>query len=348
MLVVLLGCSCQVVSSDDPGASSQLVNRDPREAQLILQNQFAIDLTHFIAIAENRKLVKSDDAGATWSLIGDLSNSADLSDLLEMHFDIYFITPEHGWLLGNEKTFETTDGGKTWGRLFDKGVFSIFFVDSKSGWMNLGDTNVVTADGGISWRSCGSKQAFVFMGPVSFIDRRGWAIVEEGNQKSIVMTVDGGCAWKKIYDLPKDPDTRYTDIFFQDAMTGWYSTQTENAIFRTTNGGSNWSRIGLPSAQAELEAFSFRGEEGWVLFASEPEKIIFYATKDGGTTWFHGDANDFRRAYTSGVSFPRLTAGLRAAWVIQNAARAHSATLPRAGSSRWRDPVAYLNSACPR
>lgn len=106
---------------------------------------------------------------------------------------------------------------------------------------------------------------------------------------------------------PTSPNTLYALTALLDATTG----ATVSHVYKTTNGGANWSDTGLATSE-DSRVFSLLGTQGWydtaiVVSPTDPNTVIaggiYYArTVDGGVTWTfpftgtmpHVDVHDLR------------------------------------------------------
>ncbi|MGH7859380.1 MAG: WD40/YVTN/BNR-like repeat-containing protein [Candidatus Binatia bacterium] len=208
----------------------------------------------FIALAYRSKILRSDDAGATWQV-----HSRPWKRSLTR---LSFIDAKRGWGVGHEgKIFVTTDGGKTWSEQksnTEGPLFDLDFVDDQHGFA-VGDLSsfLSTADGGKTWTAqkipmsmIGVREDMslaisdpIFYG-VDFIDANtGWVSGEFGQ---IRITEDGGKTWGaqhgtllggKIRDIMTLPTLLC--IRFRDRQNG-LAVGTYGAIVTTADGGATW------------------------------------------------------------------------------------------------------------
>jgi photosystem II stability/assembly factor-like uncharacterized protein len=225
---------------------------------------------------------------------------------------VSFTTPRCGWAVGRDGLIlSTRDGGTTW-RHEASGVrvdlHSVNFVDTLQGWA-AGDSGIVvrTADGGRTWRmtqiySRGELRA------VSFIDaKRGWAVGTVGPTPSspaggmVFSSNDAGRTWTWQLDLPLQGE-QFRDLQFVDSARGW--AVTGEAIYRTKDGGRQWTSHKVPQAfyqdslAIDLRAVFFLDEnDGWVVGDVEDDsgddditrrQGVIVRTTDGGRSWLPG------------------------------------------------------------
>lgn len=120
---------------------------------------------------------------------------------------------------------------------------------------------------------------FTHLDRIHFIDENyGWAIgsfwYSEG---PYFFTTDGGEDW-------------YTsgpygyDIFFVNHNTGFIAAQN-GIIYKTTDGGLNWSTVSTATTQNIVKLFFVDENNGWVTLSSYIGDGKMLHTTDGGNTW---------------------------------------------------------------
>lgn len=112
--------------------------------------------------------------------------------------------------------------------------------------------------------------------------KRGVAIgyIEQERRRDPVslVTSDGGAHWQRI--ALKEPPI---SLFFLNEGVGWMVTT--KGLWRTSETGKDWEKIGKPPA--DILRVYFKDENtGWAV----GDKKIVLATKDGGKTWTKVDA----------------------------------------------------------
>lgn len=153
-------------------------------------------------------LIKSTDGGNNW--VG-----TDLSSQCKMILDVYFQTPEIGFVFAGTnaniaaskaRILKTTDGGLTW--------------------------NIVYT----------STRNYEIMWKASFASEQvGYATIQSYNtattQRYVVKTTDGGNTWAEI--PLNNSGVREFGIGFINEQVGWVGA--ENNGYETTDGGLNWT-----------------------------------------------------------------------------------------------------------
>ena len=125
---------------------------------------------------------------------------------------------------------------------------------------------------------------------VFFLDEnRGWA---GGSRGTLLATMDGGKSWQ-IKSQPA-PDV-LRDIYFTDDQNGWLLCEANlydlkrrdeprTYLMQTSDGGENWKRINIPSADFEarlVRAVFSQGGRGWAF----GEEGTIFTTRDFGASW---------------------------------------------------------------
>jgi photosystem II stability/assembly factor-like uncharacterized protein len=155
------------------------------------------------------KLLRSENGGATWTLI-------DLSSRAGMILDVKFLDPNVGFV------FAATNGD----------------ISQSNGLI------LKTTDGGRTWRDVyRSKRLNEILWKGSFVNNRvGYATVqnddEQNAQQRIVKTVDGGEHWSEL-PLVVNKSAEELGIGFVSPEKGWVGTAAGG--FETRNGGKTWS-----------------------------------------------------------------------------------------------------------
>lgn len=203
------------------------------------------------------------------------------------------------------EVLQTTDGGQTWKQIpdqFKNKIRSVWFVTPERGWAITIDRNILaTNDGGANWslqRKAGTVKLKLFgnrrqpeteqpeqIDKLYFIDEQyGW--IWGGGRKDqyaeqpgiFLVTVDGGQNWNSV---PYPFEQNLSDIFFLDRKNAWASS-LEGAMYKTTDGGLNWTKIQTKLPEDVFRSIFFVDENnGWGV--GRTGRIA--KTTDGGRTW---------------------------------------------------------------
>ncbi len=263
------------------------------------------------------ELLRSDDAGDTWRVVGTLrqaikdvaiddggsrmwavgedGTTAASTDggvswtyawpTAQSLAAVAFADQTHGWAAGaGGAVLHTTDSGLTWATQnagTAAAIDDLAVVDRRQAWIS-GDELRLTRDGGAHWiplpRIPAAPLAAIRMGSAT----TGWA---GGDDPSLLATVSTGRIWNE--DAPAAGAVRAVDAI--DAQHAWALSAT--ALQRTTDGGGLWSTIPLPVREARDLDF-VDANRGWMVAqaptivspcAAYDEQI--YVTTDGGLNW---------------------------------------------------------------
>jgi len=207
--------------------------------------------------------------------------------------------------------WKSTNEGTTFVPVFDKmptssvGDIAIDPQNPQTVWIGTGEANIFrssnagcgvfkTTDGGKTWQNMGLENTHTI--PRIRVHPKNSQIVyvaagghewTHNKERGLYKTIDGGKTWQRVLyvddetgvnDLvldPDNPDTVYcttwqrTRLKWNDPRT--YATHQNNGIWKSTNGGTIWTKInqGLPQAQ-------FRGRIGIDIAASNTKVLYAY------------------------------------------------------------------------
>jgi len=228
------------------------------------------------------------DGGATWTEQQPDSNA-------RRFFDVTCIDQLTAWTCGILGEIEHTDnGGLDWLRQAEglsKYATRIEFIDQNYGWTVCGDGAIGRTDnGGSYWEQIFIPWYSAELYGVSFLNQYdGWIVAGYPDsllpgQGLILKSTDGGIMWDSLLQV-----TGFEDLFdvhffnlLDGIVVGGDENDTSALIWKTTNGGTDWTPITPPMNTYYLRALDFVDDlEGWAVgrFGS----IIH--TSDGGNTW---------------------------------------------------------------
>lgn len=233
---------------------------------------------------EGKYLLKSTDAGKTWTAI-NLSTKSKINDMC-------FLDNKTGFVVGKDATLlKTTDGGKTWKQQYEtaEGVKfgAIDFLDSKQG-IAIGEDDALktccfkTTDGGQSWTKSIIAESEIFdMIFAKMINTTTYFISGTGIQNKFLMTKNAGRTWTAFNDANGD----ISDIHFFDKQNGIASTGS-GEIVTTKNGGKTWEvqflKVGEKLFERQLNGLFVTDKQEVYLTGSSGH--LFYS-EDKGKTW---------------------------------------------------------------
>lgn len=235
-----------------------------------------------------------------------------------------------------------------------------YFSSTTDGWLqarNGGSTQTIlrhTLDGGRTWivQPDGDTGSNAGSETISFVNsligwRQQFGTGSNGNY-ALQRTLNGGATWST-----RSPDPRgsclFTNDVFSSASVGFASTLLAGGtnfthMWRTVDGGVNWSLLTLPPPPSlPLTALGLYGEPEFsglngVVPVDYPvgrhQAIYFYATHDGGLIW-KLDVNPHLPIVVNGSLKINRQAGARACDLGAPAASGRVATVALASPTAW-------------
>ncbi|HSO11471.1 MAG TPA: hypothetical protein VLT51_03790 [Anaerolineales bacterium] len=239
---------------------------------------------------------------------------------------IHFINSLDGWGVTETQIVRTNDGGITWYNVTPPDLTETGYkvamdvLDNDHVWVHLPDydnypnsgTLYRTTDGGLAWVTASSPFSG---GDIHFLDvNNGWVLADLGvgagsNAVAVYQTTDGGASWHQKYI--NDPNAANAGESLPlgglkaglaplNMQTAWVYGVTYASgkpyLFRTDDGGANWSEVTLPlppgAENFELgidrDQMKFvSSNDGFIAmrFTGDIYQLAVYVTRDGGNTW---------------------------------------------------------------
>lgn len=235
-------------------------------------------------------LAATNDGGNTWTkqIVGTNSSISD----------IYFRSPEKGYLLTGNLVFSSIDGGLNWheervlqAETFGKAqpeLYSIRFANKKNGWIVgainqndavIGSLVFHTSDGGSLWRRTrlDTNEELIHLDFVN--ENNGWIVGANG---TILATSDGGENWRKQQSGTQG--TLY-HVDFKNENLGWIVGE-KGLILLTTDGGKTWQKSNSNVSKTLLSVEFVNDKKGWIVGRGGTA----LHSEDGGITWVKQDS----------------------------------------------------------
>ena len=243
---------------------------------------------------------------------------------------ITFSDASHGWAVGRNEVYRTTDGGASWTLVWkDSTPLTMVFyttvsVSGHSVWVSgYNNTNspllITSSDDGATWQRVSSPPEFT-ASPSFTSATEGWGIADDTNHNGLIHTTDAGTTWQvqygPLYTGPSDDRFVWLKpgISMADAQHGW-AVGPLGTILRTTD-GATWSNLRTSVTEENLQAVDFVDDlNGWAV-----GKGHLFHTTSGGWTWSREAADtDFTFNSVSFVSAKEGWAGGAYDWDAQSA-----------------------------
>ncbi len=309
-------------------------------------------------------IIKTTDGGNTWNIqynegYPGLNPKRRLNTFIDTWGlrDIYFIDAENGIAVGGEHEYVrsiliTTNGGNNWNlssfSFEDSDLNAVYITSEGNGWAVGNNGSIFKSDDyGIGWAKqlsgagpiTGEYIYSIFM----ISENIGYAVGDRNTYQTsgggvILKTTDAGNIWLTQF-FPQAGNPPFTSVFFKDELHGWVSGGDYGGIYKTSDGGINWSFISFPNSKLFFEKellFDPPPIPSSVFFINELTGFYvdggIYKTTDGGITWIQksdiggssiyfsdintgwvvGEGGSIRRSTDSGETWVDKTSGTTA------------------------------------
>jgi photosystem II stability/assembly factor-like uncharacterized protein len=191
-------------------------------------------------------ILETTNGGDSWVDIYSILGS------YEFIHDFEFISPDTGWIVGEETIMSGKD---------DSREFPVLFKE--------------TTDGGLTWLDKNFPPDY--WGRLVQIDAIDYMNLIVAGDDTLFKTSDGGNNWQQV---PLPQNFQPTDLNFINEYLGW--VYGPNALYKTTNGGVSWEQQAQP-----VYNFQFiTAQIGWYTVFNQ----IYYST-DSGDSWTLQNSN---------------------------------------------------------
>ncbi|PCH66640.1 MAG: hypothetical protein COC01_07545 [Bacteroidetes bacterium] len=231
------GSGDSVLKTVDAGQTwAPLKIGEPVNSIFFLDNQIG-----YASRMNNIILIKTTDGGLNWfedTTIPNLGGS-----------QVFFPSPNTGYIIAGWAIFKTTDGGSNWSKSFiditdttmttDTSYESIFFVNETLGFIGgsiaietpfFTNYGVIakTTDGGLTWNAKAYPE-ILRINSIYFVNASiGYAV----GTGTILKTTDGGENW-----YPQQVTASFKGVYCTNDTTCYAMSSWPGAIYKTTNGG---------------------------------------------------------------------------------------------------------------
>lgn len=221
------------------------------------------------------EFLKTVDGGETWTKYEYFSREL---------YDMQFLDDLHGYVCGQGNTIlKTLDGGETWSSTTstsygNSDLNGLYFTDLNTGFATGERGRILkTTDGGATWLPFApfydDISEFQIVGDNTMI------VLIKNN--TYMRSDDLGATWTK---LTSPNHYSYTsDFFFPSSQVGYSlggGTSEGNSLFKTSNGGQVWTKLGTTNNDNSGGLYFFNDNHG--LIGGENGT---FETTNGGQTW---------------------------------------------------------------
>lgn len=245
------------------------------------------------AVGGHGMIMRTDDGGRFW-----VEQESGTEAYLNA---VSFINDRQGWAVGSSGTIlHTGDGGKTWEPQGDSDaywLYDVLFIDNQTGWAvgtnsayETGAEILHTQDGGTTWNhidagipvDLGVPDSFLTASlyAIAALDEETIVIVGESNQWQTIggirlYTNDGGENWN--VELT---NATHHDVEFLADGSAWIVGYA-GTMYRSTDGGVSWNRIGQPGGWSLLAVTFSNAQYGCAVGSTG----TIWITSNGGNNW---------------------------------------------------------------
>jgi len=272
--------------------------------------------------ASSGAILHTSNSGATWDLQYTTSKA---------HGNVVALDAQNVAAAGStpHSAYVTADGGATWTEHSTGLSGTGTAIEYEGGRIWVGGPNstiLASDDGGDSWTG---QISSVPLGNMDWGTQSvGWIVAGKTQQAYTRVTTDGGATWVAA---PGNPGGLV--VQFVNAASGWMLWDGNGpAVWRTTNGGTNWTyaSAGYSSQASTYGMFRACVDTGWVYGGAG----IIRRSVNGGATWTTQNLNTARNVMdvrfinhligwaaggnsSGGQPFMRRTANAGATWSSQ-------------------------------
>jgi photosystem II stability/assembly factor-like uncharacterized protein len=208
--------------------------------------------------------------------------------------DVDFVNEKSGWMIRNEKLYRTEDGGETWTLVplvEEWNIRLIEFLNENLGFIlfnsGLNSKSYITksVDGGDSWDVAHELPLELGWRPsITILNDSVMFITDDEDSIQAYKSLNGGQNWQEI--TPEYDVCSFGSWWFFNKDTMIITAETcdnKNYIFRTVDGGTNWSS---KIVKLEIDDLQFLNDStGYFLSRDEDLRSLLYVTTDTLNSW---------------------------------------------------------------
>lgn len=292
------GLNGGVFKSVDGAASWTLANTGIGSTNVIAVAVDPVSTSTIYAGVPGIGVFKSVNAASTWNLASTgLTNVAIQSITIDpSNSAVLYVGTNGGGV------FKSTDGGAHWSAMItgltNLGVLAVA-VDPNNPAVVYTGTNgggaFKSTNGGVTWGAVNSGLNPVVLSVRRIaIDHNDSNIVYAATFTGVFKSVNGGASWiaanSGVTVLEKSVAPGAFDVVIDpsNSSTVYLATQSEGAVFRSTNGGGSWTALNAGITASQISAVVIDPSNPTTVYAATTSNAI-YKSADGGASWFEAN-----------------------------------------------------------
>lgn len=269
-----------IFRSVDGGNSWSLITSDLTSQYGRVQNM-AVDITGRVFAWFNGQLLRSDDGGDSWNVLGDEDERLPFRQV-RLRLD----GNEANKVYLNDRTsiWRSDDGGNSW-QFFENvlpGTPSVFALDPHR------EQALVAVVSGQLYRSADEGETWIPVTPAvnpHFVSahptRAGYLLSANSRDRGrIWRSEDDGLSW--ILSNSGLEERRVNAVAFDPHDENVFYAGTDGGLYRSEDGGQNWTAIGLP-AEISVNAIAVSPQTGEHLYVGSRDGVL--RSLNGGASW---------------------------------------------------------------
>ena len=232
------------------------------------------------AFTDGGAVFKTNDGGSTTWTAGPTLSAPSYAAPSAPSADSLFV------ILGSD-LWGSTDGGSSFTSRRESWpaapFSSVVFTSETTGYAVGGTTLARTGDGGTNWAETSLSAYNLYAKDVYFLPGdplTGWIVGSPtSGGSSVLKTVDGGSTWSSQVET----DMAALEVCFSDASNGWATNNSWGAFWRSTDGGTNWTKEMRSGWFWDIDFVD--ANHGWIAVDPGGGVNAVLHTTDGGSTW---------------------------------------------------------------
>lgn len=224
---------------------------------------------------------------------------------------VWLLSPDTVLMAGNYgKIIKTVNGGNNWTTVYADTTlqfWGLWFTNPQTGYISGSNGKIMkTTNRGDNWTFLTTPTSTILDGIWFVNENTGYV----GGANIFLKTTDAGATWINKVGLFISPFETAQSVYFSDANTGYYCTNTTNGrIVKTTNGGDTWTLINdIANVGAGWDMSFVNPTTGYV--CTSAGNVL--KTTNAGVNW--GVQNTPLTENLYQIHFPSVNTGYIACW----------------------------------